>query len=435
MVIIFNDSNYYIMNVPSVCIENIITFLDAKTLPSVRSVCKDILLVVCSDAKIWKEKSDEIRMFGIKKLTKCNSNMITVLSMTDHVKNKTCFECGKLGSVYHDMYNVILCNDCPNKFFFKMVPFKKTCKEYFVKSETIESMDVPFIKHGNGKRVLEKHIKDISISINTLEGLELLEYKRHDNKRKRVENKHNSREFRINELYTLYHNRFDVYKHKIDNYFSDLDNVFPEAAKHKVIDMIGDLFQFKVKTKFSTQHASRALIDFAVMLTLMRSLEILDVNYNILPEYIYTVDIRHLLIAHVKGNCFVGNVNGIKRSYVELKNRASRMESYIFNNDLDITSRKNLCIMSCVEDDIDFDEYIFLNFINNEIGNPVEIARDKRMSIFLNKNGFMATYTELYEAGYSHETCRKYSRNAAVNNAGGIEIMHHVCIIDLPNLK
>ena len=71
------------MNVPSVCIENIITFLDAKTLPSVRSVCKDILLVVCSDAKIWKEKSDEIRTFGIKKLTKCNSNMITVLSMTD----------------------------------------------------------------------------------------------------------------------------------------------------------------------------------------------------------------------------------------------------------------------------------------------------------------------------------------------------------------
>jgi len=370
---------------------------------------------------------------GKKLIIKCNSNMITALSINEYIKNKKCFNCDKSGYVFHTIYNAILCNECRNDTFFKMVPLNKTCNDYFIKPKQIKSMNIPSIKYGNGIRVLEKDVIKFSLELHTLDGLNSLREKRYENKRKRVQNKYDSLNSRLGELRNTYNSEINRYPERVDTEFTCMCNAIGYTKKHNIYDMFGDLFELKVSTNSSIKFVSRTLIDFVWMLTFMRKKGIMDEKYDVTPEYVSTVDTRSIILSHLKREHFYEVVSNIENAFIELQYRISRMEKYIhIYTGLNAEHRKKLSIVSCVEDNIEFDEYDFEMFINNGIGNPVEIARAKRMSIFLNKYGYMYKYSELFNIGYNVGFCETHARKFAIKNAHGIEVMHSVCKIDLP---
>lgn len=424
-----------INSIPNVLIENILKFVDAKTLPCVRSTCTEIKSMVSNDENNrWKKEIDKNYM-GEKIIIKCNSNMITALSINEYIKNKKCFNCDKSGYIFHTIYNAILCNECRDDAFFKMVPLNKTCNEYFISPKQIKNMNIPSIKYGNGTRVLEKDVIKFSLELHTFEGLNSMREKRYENKRKRVQNKYDSLNNRLSELRNIYNSEINRYPERVDTEFTCMCNAIGYTKKHNIYDMFGDLFELKVSTNSSIKFVSRTLVDFVWMLTFMRKKGMMDEDYHVTPEYVSTVDTRSIILSHLKREHFYEVVSNIESAYTELQYRIQRMDKHInMNNVSSVEHRKKLSIIACVEDNIEFDESEFKMFIHYRIGNPVEIARNKRMHIFLNKYGYMYRFSEFYNMGYNIKFCETQARNFAIKNAHGIEIMHSVCKIDLPNM-
>ena len=63
------------------------------------------------------------------------------------------------------------------------------------------------------------------------------------------------------------------------------------------------------------------------------------------------------------------------------------------------------------------------------IRDRVKISRDKRISIFLNQNGYQIRYHECMQIGYREEICHIKARNFAMRF--GMEIMNSVCSVEL----
>ena len=428
-------------SIPNVCIENILSFIDAETLPSAISVCKDVHEIASIDTNDrWKKGIKQIPMYGERiPLIKCKSKMVTVLSMRDLVENTKCFVCFKSAYLLHDVYNVLLCKECVKSDFFKMVPFKKICRDLFVKSSSIESSDIKIVGLYCRRRVLEKDILRFSIEKHTKEGLDSMTKKRNDNKRKRMENKMLAVEERIAHFNYLYKLKYKQYKQysKYDPLFENLDNVFRLMSDFKCYNFYGDLFDEKLNTFSTPEKGSNFTIAFVDLLSTMRYVGIMDDSYGIIYPYVGMVSVHHLMLRYIRcGINIEDTVFEIYDSNLNFKKRICRMDEYIQKNSKFIYPgiRKQLAIISCVEDDIDFYQDEFEQFISEGIGNPVSIAREKRISIFLNKYGYMNRYTVLHNNGFNEEFCRIQARLYAINCAHGMQIMNNVCIVDLPGI-
>ena len=96
---------------------------------------------------------------------------------------------------------------------------------------------------------------------------------------------------------------------------------------------------------------------------------------------------------------------------------------------MNFSERNRICVICCVEDGIDFDNDVFSKFISTGIGNPVKLSRDKRISIFLNKNGYQMKYNDCILMGYDHKACDNIARMFATRF--GMEIMNSVCSVEL----
>ena len=416
-------------HIPSEIIENVLTFLDSESLKQTRVSNKSILDVTSIENDIWEQKLKSCSKYMIKKIRICNSNILTYLT----IKNSdTCFNCTNPMHKIHPIYNIILCNHCFQDDFFKVVPFIKTCKKYFI-DPSIAS-EIPYFFSGSNRRVLEKDIIKLAEGIHTPDVLYMKMGNREISKKRKFDNRNESLNTRIEDLrhyYDMENTRFPI---RIDTPLKDMEYSISLVEKNLCQFIFGDIFYFKINTICSSKEIGKILIDFSWMLTYLRKKGIVDDEYNIIDEYSTLVHIRFIMRCHIRNEHFYEIISDMVESKVNLDRRISRMDNYIEKNKdiLDETNRNKLSQICCVEEDIDLDEEIFDEFITSGIGNPVRLARDKRIAIFLNKNGYMSRYADLFHIGFSHEKCDEEAFKFAISNSGGMEIMNSCCIIDLP---
>ena len=415
-------------NLSSEITQGIFSFLDAETLPETRLISKETLNSVSSNEEWWK---NELKTYSKKRLIKCKSSMITTLTIKQYRNDdEYCYNCGETGhnNCYHEIYNVMLCKQCIETPFYRLKALKKTCKEYFVDpnltSEIIKT-------HGTNKKVLEKDIIKIAEDLYTPSILSEKLDKRENGKRRRLETRNIAVPNRMQELQSLYTREVTTIPSRVFDHLFEFSEIVALARIHNIFYyIIGDILRNKVNVHTDVKVAAKRFVDLACLLTFMVKRGLLCDNYMVNIEYkdftVYSIMSKHL---HGREH-FYETVSDIQNSRLQFKERCDRMEKYLMENkNMNSSERKRLCVICCVEDVIDFDYGDFSEFISSGIGNPVKISRDKRISIFLNKNGYQIRYHECMQVGYRAELCDTKARNFAMRF--GMEIMNSVCSVEL----
>ena len=417
-------------NLSSEVTQGIFSFLDAETLPETRLISKETLNNVSSNEEWWK---NELKTCAKKRLIKCKSSMITTLTIKQYRNNETkiqCYNCGEDGNnhCYHEIYNVMLCKQCIETPFYRLKALKKTCKEYFVDPKLTSGI---VTSNGKNKRVLEKDIIEIAEDLYTPSVLSEKLDKRENDKRRRFETKNIAVPNRMQELQSLYTREVTAMPSRVFNNLFEFSQIVKLARIHNTFYcIIGDILLNKVNVRTDVKSAAKKFVDLACLLTFMAKRGLVCDNYMVNIEY-KGFTVRSIMDKHLHGHeHFYETVSDIQNSLLQFKERYDRMEKYLMENkNMNFLERKRLCIICCVEDGIDFDDGDFYEFISSGLGNPVKISRDKRISIFLNKNGYQIRYYECMQLGYEAEVCDTKARIFAMRF--GMEIMNSVCSVEL----
>ena len=417
-------------NLSSEITQGIFSFLDAETLPETRLISKETLDNVSSNEEWWK---NELKTYAKKRLIKCKSNMITTLTIKQYRNVKEiihCYNCGKdsgYNNRYHEIYNIILCKQCIETPFFRIKALKKTCREFFVDPNLTSGITKTC---GTNKRVLEKDIIKIAEDLYTPSVLYEKLDKRKNNKIRRIEMKNKSVSDRIKEFEYIYKREVSKIPTRVFHDLTVFSNIIEIAKTHRTFCcIIGDILEKKVNVRTDVKSAAKELVDFACLLTFMVKRGLLCEEYYMNYEY-KDFSVRTILSRHRNREHFYEIVSDIQNSLLQFKERCDRMEKYLVEHkNMNFTERNRICVICCVEDGIDFDNDVFSEFISTGLGNPVKLSRDKRISIFLNKNGYQIKYNECIQMGYDHKACDHIARMFATRF--GMEIMNSVCIVEL----
>ena len=417
-------------NLSSEITQGIFSFLDAETLPETRLISKETLNSVSSNEEWWK---NELKTCAKKRLIKCKSSMITTLTIKQYRNDETktqCYNCGESGNIYcyHEIYNVMLCKQCTETPFYRLKALKKTCKEYFVDPKLTSGI---ITSNGTNKKVLEKDIIKIAEDLYTPSILSEKLDKRENGKRRRLETRNIAVPNRMRELEYLYRGEVTAMSSRVFNNLFEFSEIVKLARIHNIFHyIIGDILHNKVNVRTDVKVSAKNFVDLACLLTFMVKRGLVCDNYMVNIEY-KDFTVHSIMSKHLHGReHFYETVSDIQNSHLQFKERCDRMEKYLVENkNMNFSERKRLCVICCVEDGIDFDDGDFSEFISSGIGNPVKISRDKRISIFLNKNGYQIRYHECMQVGYRAELCDTKARNFAMRF--GMEIMNSVCSVEL----
>lgn len=380
----------------------------------------------------WNEIAKKAKPKPSNNIIMNNSLGLSALIIRNSLKKWTCISCGEhCDNPFHPFYGILVCKDCCLMTdVFRTVGVKEACKLFFMEEE--DTIGVPkHYKTSVNKIMTYWNAKICGERRNGVLGLKALVKKRDTRRLNLSRNRRKALDIRIIKLKNLVWNLATESFTRIDAELMDCTKMLKLMHRHRLGRIItGDIFQFKLKSKFSPEKAATRLFEFVCMLSFCRKNGIIyDNHYTptlIHKDFqIYSVFLKHLQ----GGKHFYVSINEYVESLNVLERRALNIDSFIMKNkeNLNEESRKEMVIKICVEEGIPMREEVFKYFIEEGIGNPVLIARSDRKMGFLIDRGLYDEIT-YYRNGLhmSQENAEMEARLSILRQFGGFPIFNNI---------
>lgn len=380
---------------------------------------------------IWKclvadMKSNSLLKFGTKSAT------VNALLTKGSRKHLNCFVCNStlFPVEYHSFYNIILCRNCINSPRFRTGGFKKTCKMFFIDPTSDLVKDIPKVRVGNYNKVLNSNMESIAVKKYGRDTLDYMINTRRVKRLRTMRNKIFKKDDRFDKLVELYENLLPTNIHPMLTSLNDVTDIMDDFNVSHVA--YGDMLQCKVKVRTTPEIVCARIIDFSKMINSMIQYSILDENLQVQNPYTDIVYPGLVFQYHVfGGKNFYEQIMDVVISTSRFVQKSINFEYFSTHvcNNLDRDTRLQLAINFCTEDGIDYDQDSFEGFVENGIGNPVSIARKRRIIIFLNNYGYSSIVSDCVQSGVDINIAEKIAYKNSVHRSRGIPSMNYGCSI------
>lgn len=331
----------------------------------------------------------------------------------------------------HTFYDVMVCNRCKcSNPVFRTMGLKTACRKFFLSPEDhVDDHRIEKIPRGSNFTVLENHVRLVASAVYPRGALKRkLEYR--DLKTELTEKrKRQNREERVRLISDKFIHMTGMHRIRVSPDLRSFCRVNDMVSKYGVWSHVyGDSCCFKVTSTMTPSMVAERLVDFASILTFMEKKGLLDYTSDPSDN---TCNPSHILKRYLKNGMHYYESIGM---YAEAKDlftkREKRMFAHIGSRELDPSKREQLARTACAEDGVEFDEYMFDDFVRFQVGNPVTIARKKRKIVYMNAHGYMTYYSNaMYLHGDDNEA-RVYAEYMATARTMGLPPMFPTCIVD-----
>ena len=419
--------------IPDICVKHVMDYFDRDSAYNIR-ITERRLGNILDRHKSWENNNN-------KRIILNNSIGLSYLSIRDSIYKWSCISCKNENmNDIHPFYNVPVCSICSSSVdFFKTLTVNQACNLFFIGKEDIEHVPKRY-KTSKSKLVLYNKAKECGEKKNGVVGLKNMIFKRESRrkllfiKRKKAVNDRirtikNKTWFLLNSNYS-----------RIDAVFMDVGRLFKVMHRNSLSKMImGDTFEFKLKTRVSTEIVSNRLFDLACMLSYCKEMGIVMADHVTINTIIHDgFHIPSVFKKHIRGGKhFYVHISEYMKSIDILYNRSKDVQMYISKNRIiESYDRRVIATKICTEEGIVMREEIFRDFIEFGIGDPVLIAREDRKLGFLLDRGLDAGIS-FYEndLGFSFEESEYHAKMYIFNNFGGFPIFTNIFVDDsIPSL-
>ena len=416
-------------------ISNIIEFLQPSSLKIIPQINKHINWITSDENKpMWSRITSMYKSTGVVK-SGMKSEALTSLTIKAAWNNYTCVICSESTGTYYDMYCLPMCTSCQDKPEYSTSGFKKTCKEYFIDCNSENLKNIPKYKVGEYYKVIKTHVKRAAIELYGDECLENMIVNRENKIRKLRENKIKSRESRLEKISNIYSNDVKNCK-QIDPTLKNINILIKYAYNRGIYHKIyGDNDKLIINSNFGVNESVSRFKILARMITFMQKNNIMSLDCRIIGIYEDLVLPELIFTQHLLGNIYYPDY--ISEIIINTMEYLQKIYNYEFFRHNRCTTKELRYIIAnncCVEDDIDFDYETFEKYITESIGNPVELARNRRKIIHLNKFGYSTLINEYNNYGIDLEEAERMAKTRSYHLSRGYPIMKYVAKIDLDGL-
>jgi len=382
---------------------------------------------------IWKRlvedmKSNSLLKFGTK------SSTVNALLTKGSRKHLNCFVCNSsiFPVEYHSFYNIIMCLNCINSPRFRTGGFKKTCKLFFMDPSSELVSSIPKIKVGNYNKVLSYNMENAAVKKYGRDNLDYMMNNRRIKRLRTIRNKSFKKEDRLDKLIELYENQLPSYIHPSMVSLDDVSEIMDDFNVSHIA--YGDMLQCKVKVNTKPEVVCSRIIDFSKMITSMIKHCILGENLEVMYPYTDIVFPGLVFQSHVfGGNNFHEQLMEVVLATAQLIQKSNNFKyfSRYVGGGIDRNMRLKFSTNFSIEDGIDYDYDSFREYVENGIGDPVFIARRRRIIIFLNKYGYSTIISNCVQSGVDINLAEKIAYKNSVHQSRGIPPMKYECNIDV----
>lgn len=335
------------------------------------------------------------------------------------------------------MYDLPMCYLCEKKNNCEVGAIKKTCTNFFIKPGEDGVISMKKLRYGNSYRVMIKHVRKVASEKYGVDNLNNMIISREDKRLILRAKRLDVQDLRYYRLQYMYEARVR-YLDNIHDDFKSTRNITDHAERLNLLGFIyEDLLYLKLKTRTNVEECISKFVDLAKMLTFALKKKIIDSNFEVTIPYVDHVNLFHIFTRHIhSGVHYMESLGEIILAIVEY---TQKCENYMF---LERTSpstitkiyREELSKICSLEDDIEFDENTFSNYIESGIGNPVVLSRNRRKDVFLNKYGFSLIIDDLIFSGVDITIATNVARKESLIRSRGYPVMSYRAQIMLPKL-
>lgn len=427
-----NPTTVTMDDLPFSILGEISEYVMAPRIPILRDVCKGFRHVLDTKSPRWEEILKTYAPGGSVGLTWDGSKGTSALMVRASSKNGTCVSCrGTFLLEVNAFYDMLVCRNCQRWNVFKVVNLKLACKEFFLDyREQKDNRDLLKYSHGRSFRVLLGHV--LRVARNKFPRGEL-DQRLYD-RRQRIQKTNDRRVAALDDRMSDVSNRFEKLVAKAPARVDSVlrDEIFLREMVHSFGStrmIYEDISSLKITTHATSTDVAHRLCAYASMLTHMKKINLLDNDYiaqqmDTHPHYIF--------YKHLSGGL---HYYELSQQYAcasrELAQRVSDVDTHVTRNNLTSSERKSLSIAMCVEETMDYCHDEFRQFIDHNVGNPVQIARERRKRLFLNANNY-TVYIDYYTTlGHHHSHVLEYAERAVLAQTKGYPPMTRGCVINL----
>lgn len=406
-----------------------------ESIYSLRRISRNFRRVLDDENPLWNSIYDGY-LKGSVKLLYDNSIGTTALLAKASRNNMVCISCGtNFWLSINEFYGTILCRKCETLNTFVVVNLREACLEFFLDYKTqVDNEMLCKSRRGRSFKVLKHHVRSIATVMYPGRELEAKMNARFNRAYRTHIRRRESRSRRSNALIVEFEKVFRRNPYRMDACFRCYKYTRKIVDNHgSTSQVFGDVFSYKITTKFTPMEVGRRLYDYACMLSYMRKHDFLDLKYN--TNLFVDSNPYYIFRKHTRGGLhFYETTREYVDARTEIRCRSSEVNAYI-KTGLNKKERRSLAIAICAEDSVYYCEQDFKFFVENSVGNPVYIARDKRKRVFLNANNHMF-YVDQHMAGsYSGDDATEWATKMVLNRTDGYPPMMRTCYINLPTAK
>ncbi len=405
---------------------------DIETLPTVCKLSRDILSR--RNTCYWDSLKKEVCTPDHKGVTWGGSPGVTALVVKAAFTQTTCVVCKNASNSpvhRHSFYDVVVCNRCKHSHHaFRTMGFKTACRKFYLNPEKHVNDDrIAKIPRGSNLTVLENSVHRVASRVHPPGALK----RKMEDRELRTEltdkRKIQNRDERMRLIMDRFSSVAQERSVRICPELLDFFRVNDILSKYNVRSLVyGDSCYLKVTSTTTTSLVVEKMVDFACLLTFMEKKGLVDLSIYPPDE---SCNPRHIFKRYLKNGIHYYETIGM---YAEAKNslvkREKKMLAHIWGREIDAHRREQLSRISCAEDGVEYDEYMFDNFVRFQVGNPVTIARKKRRTVYMNAHGYMAYYSNaMYLHGDTVEA-QGYAEDMVMSRTMGLPPMLPMCIVD-----
>lgn len=371
---------------------NIFMYCDVNSAQNLRSTCK---IMKNSLDKVDLSVLDKREVKFEPKIMKNNSRGLTYLIYRD-VNGKGCISCMLdkriCGVSIHPIFDVTLCKRCKmSTYMFKMGGFKSLCKKHHISVDDARSSKRIRVTGRIVERVLESDIRNESDRI-----VGIFEKERRDALRETrsliiYQNRISAVTRRENELRKRFENYVkDFTRFEISERYRDFELILSLCPK-VCRGILHDIFDHRVTTKQHMCCVISGMTRISKMFTILDYYKFLITcpngqRFQLTEELTEYISLNQL---YKRGNYEVL----ISQYFRAIRSFRSKGEerSLRYNRDPENSTaydRFEVSEYACEQDEVDFNEQVFEDFIESNVGNPYIIARSIRKMDFLLENGY-----------------------------------------------
>ena len=375
---------------PTFTVGYLFLFCDVKSAHNLSRTCKE--MKTCLDVNI-RLLDDDSRSKLYPKIIKNKSLGLTYLTIRD-INEKGCVSCGLskriCGASLHPFFGVTICKRCRVKMdVFKIGGLKSLCKKHFISEKDARASKRIRIKKGKRiERVLESDILYISDEVVGKFNRNKLNLRRESRSLLIYQNRLSSVTSRENETRKRFYFGVEQYtNYAISDFFRDFDLILtlcPLVCK----SILYDFFEHRVNVKQKITCVVSGMLRVCRMFTALDRYKLLIPNklFEIskeLGEYISIIQLYNRENYEVV-------IPQYFRSLRSFRTKSEEM-SFRYNRDPENSTeydRFEIAEYACEEDEVEFNEDVFEDFIMSNVGNPFIIARSIKKMNYLLDNGY-----------------------------------------------